>query len=172
MPALLLPLLLAGTAASSCAIPAAERRRQLALGYAAFDSAPAPYGWRVLNGRGCTDAAVALVDSYRTANSRRLTPEQRRETAFHIGQALAFADRRAEALRWFVAADEGSGATEEWRAYVAAHVAFFRRDSAALAEARRRYTAVSGPGSMRLKFIDGLVRCPDKPYMEAAHCAM
>ena len=96
---------LAIAAPQSCEVPAAERTRQLNLGYAAFDSAPAPYGWREVNGRGCTDEAVALLRAYRAANMRRLTAEQALESAFHIGQAYAFADRGAEALQSFRDAD-------------------------------------------------------------------
>jgi len=171
MPLTLLALLLAALEPQSCDMPIAERTRQLALGYEAFDEAPAPYGWRDLSARGCTDAAVALLRAYRSAHLGKLTVEQKRESAFHIGQTYAFANRRADALRSFIAAD-AEDAPEEWRAYVAAHIAFFRHDEAWLADARRRYAAVSGPGSMRLKFIDGFVKCPDKSYMEAAHCAM
>lgn len=155
----------------SCDVPGGERAVQLAQVYDAFDAAPGPYGWRDLNARGCTDAAVGLLRAYRSANWLRLTAEQRRESAFHIGQAYAFANRRAEALGGFAQADT-SDAPAEWRAYVAAHMAFFRRDSAALADARRRYAAAAQPGSMRLRVIDGLMTCPDKSYMEAVHCAM
>ena len=112
-----------------------------------------------------------MLKDYRSSHSGRLTAEQQRESAFHIGQAYAFADRRADALPAFAAAD-AADAPEEWRAYVAAHVAFFRHDQGGLADARRRYAAVSKPGSMRLKVIDGLIACPAKAYMEAAHCAM
>ena len=158
-------------ASPPCTVPAAERARQLALSYEAFDSAPAPYGWRELNAAGCTDSAVALVAAYGSANSAHLSGEEKREIAFHIGQAYAFADRGPEALRYFAQADDSS-APEEWRAYVAAHVAFFRRDRAQLLDARKRYAAAAGADEMRVKFIDGLVKCPDAPYMQAAHCSM
>jgi hypothetical protein len=166
-----LSVLLLVAASSGCDVPAADRQRQAALPYEAFDSAPAPTGWRALNARGCTDSAVALLRAYRSANAAKLAPEQRRESAFHIAQAYAFAGRGAEALPYFVEAGD-SDAPDEWGAYVAAHVAFFRHDRVALADARKRYAAVSQPGSMRLKFIDGMLRCPDKSYMEAVHCAM
>ncbi|MFL6720377.1 MAG: hypothetical protein ACJ8FT_01040 [Sphingomonas sp.] len=167
----LILLALATATPEACAVPAQERSRQLTLGYDAFDQAPAPYGWRDLNARGCTDAAVALLRAYRSANRDRLSAEQSSESAFHVGQAYAFANRPADALAAFLGVDTAN-ATEEWRAYVAAHVAFFQRDAAALAQAQRRYASVAKTGSMRLKVIDGFLKCPDKSYVEGAHCAM
>jgi len=158
-------------AAPSCDVPAAERQGQIALAYEAFDGAPAPYGWRALNAAGCVDAAVMLLEAYRTANLAKLTVEQRREMPFHIGQAYAFNHRDREAAPWFDKAD-APDAPEEWRAYVAAHIAFFSHDRPALEKARARYAAATKPGSMRLKVIDGMLKCPEKGYMEAAHCAM
>jgi hypothetical protein len=156
--------------AAPCAVSEGELWAQLALTYDAFDSAPPPHGWRGLNSAGCTDAAVALLQGYAEANAAKLSAEQKREMAFHAGQALAFAGRERDAIPHFQRAD-GNDAPEEWRAFVAAHLAFLLRDGVALAKARERYAGIA-PGSMRLKFIDGFVACPDKSYMEAAHCAM
>jgi hypothetical protein len=158
-------------APTSCDVPPSEAQRQTTLTYEAFDGAPEPYGWRSLNSRGCVDAAVALLEAYRAANGSKLTAEERRDMPFHIGQAYAFNGRDRDAAPWFDKADSAE-APEEWRAYVAAHVAFFRHDRAGLEKARARYAAAAKPGSMRLKVIDGMLRCPDKGYMEAAHCAM
>lgn len=90
---------------------------------------------------------------------------------FHIGQTYAFAGRDRDAAPWFVEADSPD-APEEWRAYVAAHVAFFRHDRASVERARARYAAVTKADSMRLKVIDGFLACLGKSYVEAAHCAM
>ena len=111
-----------------------------------------------------------MLRAYRAANMRRLTAEQALESAFHIGQAYAFADRGAEALQSFRDADADT-APEEWRAFVAAHVAFFSHDRAALARARARYAAAAHADAMRLGFIEGMLKCPDKSYMEAVSCA-
>lgn len=167
---MLLALLLAATP-QSCDVPTAERQRQLTLSYEAFDSVPEPYGWRALNASGCTDAAVALLESYRQANETRLSSEERREIPFHIGQAFAFGGRDQTAAPYFNQADSPD-APEEWRAYVAAHVAFFQHARPALEQARARYAAASKAGSMRLKIIDGFLACLDKSYVEAAHCGM
>lgn len=163
-------LLLAATA-PACAIPAAEQQRQMALPYEMFDSAPAPHGWRTLNSSGCTDAAIALLAAYREANAAKLNPEQRRELPFHIGQTLAFAGRDGAAASYFEQADSPD-APAEWRAYVAAHIAFFRHDRLALEQARANYAAAPTAGPMRLKIIDGLIACPGKAYMVAAYCRM
>lgn len=34
------------------------------------------------------------------------------------------------------------------------------------------YAAAGGADEMRLAVIDGFLKCPDKPYMTAVHCAM
>ena len=62
-------------------------------------------------------------------------------------------------------------APSEWRVYVAATLAFLRRDAAALAAARSAYAAAAGD-SMRLRIIDGFIACPDASYRVAAHCRM
>jgi hypothetical protein len=157
-------LALAATAHAAC--PAQVDRAQLALDYGAFDAA----GWRNLLGQGCTDAAVALLAAYRETNAERLSAAQRSELDFHIGQSLAFADRNAEAVLHFerAAAEPGS---EEWSAYVAATIAFLRGDAAALAVARTRYASAPNASAMRLRFVDGLIACPGRPYMQAVHCA-
>jgi len=163
-------LFLLATSALSCDVPAGVRQKQMSLPYVEFDGAPAPHGWRTLNSAGCTDAAIALLNAYAESNAARLLPEDALEIWFHIGQALAFAGRDQAAIPYMEKADRAD-APEEWRAFVAAHLAFLRHDRAALEAARRRY-AKAAPNSMRLKFILGFLACPDKTYMEAAHCAM
>ena len=155
-------------ASTTCAVPPADAKAQLALEYAAFDALGGAFGWRAMNGAGCTDEAVRLLQDYAAANAGRLTAEQRRELAFHTGQALAFAGRDAEAIIHFERARDAT-APEEWRAYVAATLAFLRRDAAGVAAARTAYAAAAGD-PMRLRIIDGFVACPSATYMEAAHC--
>jgi hypothetical protein len=155
---------------ASCTVPSEEARTQVTLSYDAFDARGGAYGWRVLNGAGCTDAAVELLTAYANANEGRLSGAQRRELEFHLGQTLAFAGRDKEAVPHFEGSN-GSDASPEWQAYVAATLAFLRRDSAALAAAREDYARIA-PGSMRLRIIDGLRACPKDSYAKAAHCRM
>ena len=154
--------------ASACSPPEAALAAQMGLSYEAFDGREGADGWRSLNGEGCTDAAVALLARYGAANAGRMSGAQRRELEFHIGQTLAFAGRKAEAIPAIERAD-GAEASPEWRAYVAATLAFLRGDAGALKAARARYAAVA-PGSMRLKMIDGFIACPTADYMTAAFC--
>jgi tetratricopeptide (TPR) repeat protein len=154
--------------ASACTVPPSEEGAQQALPYAAFDGREGPFGWRALVAAGCTDSAISLLAAYSEANRDRLAPAQRRELAFHMGQALAMAGREQEAIAPFEQALD-SEAPPEWATYVKATLAFLRRDGAALQEARRSYAEVA-PGSVRLRIIDGLVACPTEPYMKAAHC--
>jgi len=158
------------TAATTCAVPPAEAKAQLALDYAAFDALSGACGWRVLNAAGCTEEAVRLLQDYATANAARLTAAERRELAFHAGQALAFADRDAEAIVHFERAQDAT-APDEWRAYVAATLGFLRRDGAGVAAAPTAYAASAGD-PLRLRIIDGFVACPNATYMDAAHCRM
>ena len=157
-------------ASSACAVDAPEAAAQRALPYAAFDSRPAPFGWRSLAAAGCTDSAVSLLQQYLEANRAGLAPAQRREIAFHVGQALAMAGREHEAIAPLEQARDAD-APSEWAVYVEATLAFLRRDQAALRAARASYAALA-PGSMRLRIIDGLIACPTEPYMKAAHCKM
>jgi len=157
-------------AASACTVPSSEEAAQRALPYAGFDSRNGPFGWRVLAAAGCTDSAVSLLAQYSEANSRHLAPAQRREIAFHIGQALAMAGREQEAIAPLEQALDAE-APAEWASYVKATLAFLRRDGVALQAARASYAALA-PGSVRLRIIDGLVACPTEPYMKAAHCKM
>ena len=161
---------LAVAAASTCMVPATEEAAQRALPYAAFDSRAGPYGWRALAAAGCTDPAISLLAQYSEANRNRLAPAQRREIAFHIGQALAMAGREQEAIVPLEQALDAE-APPEWATYVKATLAFLRRDGVALQAARTSYAALA-PGSVRLRIIDGLLACPTEPYMKAAHCKM
>ena len=156
-------------AAVSCALPANEIARQAALPYAAFDDLGAPYGWRHLSGAGCPDAAVALLESYGSANARELNTAAAMELPFHIGQVLAFAGRESESIVYFERAVVRGG--DEWRTYVTATIAFLKRDLDTLALARQRYASLA-PGSARLRFIDGFIACPNESYAKAVHCAM
>ena len=162
-------MILASLAASACVVPPAEIARQLALPYEQFDTGEQPQAWRQLNGEGCTDEVVRLLTKYADANAAKLSTEQKSEIAFHQGQALAFAGRNAEALPHLEQA-RSFGGSDEWTIYIAANIAFLKRDAAALRNARDRYAAVA-KGSMRLKFIDGFIACPTDAYMKAAFCA-
>lgn len=162
--------MLLATTPANCSVPSDDVARQLALPYEQFDSAPEATAWRQLSGRGCSDAAVELLRRYDDANAAILTAEQRSELAFHRGQVLAFTGRDKEAVLYFAQA-LSIGGSDEWTTYVAATIAFLRRDEGRLRKARIRYSAIA-PGSMREKILAGLEACPGKPYMAAVHCAM
>jgi len=157
-------------AATTCTIPSPEEAAQTALPYSDFDGREGPFGWRALAAAGCVDSAVSLLARYAEVNRARLASAQRREIAFHIGQALAMVGREQEAIAPLEQALDAD-APAEWATYVKATLAFLRRDLAALQAARASYAALA-PGSMRLRIIDGLVACANEPYMKAAHCRM
>jgi hypothetical protein len=160
----------AASGAASCAIPQQEAERQATLAYAAFDSQPPPHGWRHLGAAGCVDAAVALLTSYAAANAGGLSAADAMELSFHVGQVLALSGRESESIA-HIERSLRPEATSEWSAYVQATLAFLRRDAAALRAARDAYAAVA-PDSMRLRFIDGFMACPNEPYAKAVHCRL
>ncbi|WP_156029701.1 hypothetical protein [Sphingomonas sp. URHD0057] len=121
--------------------------------------------------RGCVDAAVATLQAYRKADAGRMTSQQRDELSFHVGQALAMSGREREAIPHFESAVSRDSAAE-WSAYVAANLGFVRKDRKQVEDALAAYEKVAGQTSMRLGFIRGFLRCPDRPYMEAASCGM
>jgi hypothetical protein len=162
-------LLLFAAAPEPCVAADGEVQRQLTLEYDEFDTDTGDYAWRQLNGRGCVDEALGLLEAYGKAHPS-LPQSKRSEMAFHAGQALAFHGRDAEAIPYFQRALD-IGGDIEWITYVAANFAFLKRDKAGLERARERYAALS-PHSMRLKILDGFIACFPKSYMDAAHCGM
>ena len=125
--------------------------------------------WRPLLGKGCYRPAADLLGRYLAANRSRMTAEQVREIHFHIGQTLAFGGMDAESLPHFESATDAE-APAEWRAYVAATLAFLRKDEAALSRARNDYAAARGASQMRVGIIEALSRCLAQPYAEAIGC--
>ena len=156
---------LIGTAYAATDCPAQPARDQMALSYEAFDAA----GWRTLLAEGCTDVAIATLESYATANDGRLSPERARELRFHVGQSLAISGRDAESLPHF---ERAVGGADEWDAYVRATIAFLRRDAAALTVQRQRYADADEAIDMRVAIIDGFIACPGQAYMAAVQCGM
>lgn len=165
----MLILLAAQTASPSC--PDRPAKELLALGYDAFDTNSGQDAWRQLLARGCTDTAVATLISYRDANQAGMTRDQLGEINFHMGQALAMSGRNDEAIPHFERSAKLGGSVE-WTAYVAANLAFVRKDRPALEKSLEEYEKLASPGAMRRAFVRGFLRCIDKPYMEAAHCGM
>jgi hypothetical protein len=156
--------------AASCEVPAGEVTAQLGLDYEAFDSVPAPYGWRFLLQAKCTDSAVGLLIAYSKANAFRLEQAQALEMRFHVGQALAMSGRETEAIPHFEQA-LAPDAAAEWRTYVEATLAFLKHDRATLEASRDAYARIA-PASMRLRIIDGMLACPSEAYSTAIHCRM
>ena len=160
-------------ASTGCAIPTADADAdaQLALDYVSFDARRDRYGWRTLSASGCTDEAVALLTRYASANdaggyppkrgaSSRSMPDRRWRSPVAMPSRSCISRRAQDAA-----------ALTEWRVYVAATLAFLRRDAAALDAARSAYAAAAGD-SMRLRIIDGFIARPDASYRVAAHCRM
>ena len=159
----------AALAVAGC--PSELDRALLRQGYDVFDTSTGKFAWRTLLNQGCVDSAVATLKAYRTANESRLTTEQKYELSFHIGQALAMAGREPESAQYFEAAISPES-DALWAAYVRATLGFVRKDRALLEKALAVYETSAPPESMRLLVIRGLLRCFDRPYMDAMHCGM
>lgn len=156
---------------SAAGCPSDPDRSLLSLHYEAFDTSTTEMAWRALLNRGCVDAAVATLKAYQTANARRMTTEQKEESNFHVGQALAMSGREPESAPYF-AASAGPTSTPLWSAYVEATLGFVRKDRQQLGRALSAYEMGAAPNSMRLRIIRGLLRCFYRPYRDAMHCGM
>jgi hypothetical protein len=161
----------AHTPTRNCMVTDGERESMLRQDYQTFDTASGARSWRALLQSGCIREAVDMLEAYRARNGSRLTLEQRLELNFHIGQTLAFGGRDTDSLPYFESA-RADGASDEWNAYVDATIAFIRKDRAQLEAARRRYLAAASREPMRVRIIDGLLMCLDKPYTQAVHCSL
>lgn len=148
-------------------------------------------GWRTLASTpGCALVAADLLHDYREAHHK-----DSGLLYWHEAQVRAFAGQYKEAIAlmkhaYMPAAADKAG----WNAYVDATIAFLRKDSAALEQAKTRLAAVPPPpkgadmppivnGYMEVKFADGTTRkmrwppnidvveglqhCFDLPYVEA-----
>lgn len=180
---LAMALVLAATAAM---VPAAEacifdRAAALALEETAFDQGGD--GWRALARPGCFLIAADLIAAYRAAH-----PGHGTMLYFHEAQMRAAGNDYAAAAPLFEASRSGEN---EWRVdtgwndYVAASVAFVRRDLATLKAHRERLSQLPPPPLQpqvadaaraepipegwpyNLDVMDRLIACFDKPYAEA-----
>lgn len=175
------------TPAKSCAY---DRARMLELDENQFDQNLSG-GWRTLASTpGCELAAADLLHDYREAHHK-----DSGLLYWHEAQVRAFAGQYKEAIALMehtykpIEHDKAG-----WNQYVDATIAFLRKDSAALEQARRKLAAVPPPpkgtdmpplinGYMEVKFADGtthkfrwppnidivegLQKCFDMPYVEA-----
>jgi hypothetical protein len=153
----------------ACALNADEERDLQSASYRDFDLSTGTTGWRSLLNRGCPATASAAIARYIAAHRSSLAREELRLLQFHQGQTLALAGRHKDAIGPLRESLDGQP-TKEWAAYVEATIAFLDSDRTSLRSARDRYAAESKPGSTRLRIIDGLIACFEKPYAVAWMC--
>lgn len=158
-----------------------DRIAALSLEEAAFDQGGD--GWRSLARPGCFLAAADLIAAYRAEH-----PGHGAMLYFHEAQMRAAGGDYAAAAPLFDAARSGEN---EWRVdtgwndYVAASVAFVRRDLATLTQHRERLASLPPPPlqpevadaaraepipegwPFNLDVVDRLIACFDKTYAEA-----
>lgn len=176
-------LLAAAQATAACpAVPDGT----LTLGEAAFDQ-DGEKGWRPLAKPGCFLKAADLIAAWRTRH-----PVHGNVVVFHEAQMRAAGGDYREAGDLFAQARAAPNALRVdygWNAYVAASVAFVRRDLAALKAARATLASLPPPAEQpgvaaavkaeprpeewppNLAVVDGLIACFDKSYADAMNPA-
>jgi hypothetical protein len=140
--------------------------RMLALDANAFDQSFD--GFRSLGFRQCYVDAALIIDLYLSVNLEKLAPSSQVALKFHAGQMYAHS---GEAL-YSIAARRMRESTENsshpsWHAYVAATVAYLKRDLTRLKLQRGVLAATADPNDLNLAVVDRLIKCFDKPYAEA-----
>jgi hypothetical protein len=198
MPNRTLTILFSSVLFTSCVIAGAQeiptkncaydRARMLALDENQFDQDMSG-GWRALSSTpGCELAAADLLRDYREAHG-----DDWGLLYWHEAQLRAFVGQYKEAIALmkhsYMPADKA-----DWNAYVDATIAFLRRDSDALKQAKVKLAAFPAPpkganmppivnGYMEVKLpdgttrkmrwppnidvVEGLQKCFDMPYVEA-----
>jgi hypothetical protein len=198
MPNRTLTILFSCVLFTSCAIAGAheiptkncayDRARMLALDENQFDQDMSG-GWRTLSSTpGCELAAADLLRDYREAHG-----DDWGLLYWHEAQLRAFVGQYKEAIALmkhsYMPADKA-----DWNAYVDATIAFLRKDSDALQQAKVKLAAFPAPpkdanmppivnGYMEVKLpdgttrkmrwppnidvVEGLQKCFDVPYVEA-----
>jgi hypothetical protein len=140
--------------------------RMLALDAIAFDQSFD--GFRSLGFRQCYVDAALMIDLYLSENLEKLAPSSQVALKFHAGQMYAHS---GEAL-YLLAARRMQESTAisghpSWHAYVAATVAYLKRDASDLKWQRGVLAAISDSNDLNLAVVDRLIRCFDKPYAVA-----
>jgi hypothetical protein len=151
-----------------CGLGADTVSRMLALDATTFDQSL--QGFRLLGARQCYVDAALMIDLYLTQNSEKLEQRSYNIMKFHAGQMYAY----SSAALYPVAVSRMQESVSDlsspnWRAYVAATVAYLRRDLAAL-KMQRTVLAATSDGQAEVPnmvVVDRLKKCFDRPYAEA-----
>lgn len=185
---LVLGLMVLGLAVGADALPADcpyDRPALLAEDVKAFDE-DMHGGWRPLADRGCMREAADLIAAWRGAHPE-LPADRAMAIAWHEGQMrAAFGDTAGAIADLSVSLQSPDAA---FRDYVAATIAFLKRDRPGLLAARAALAAEPKPDGfdaaaadakarygdlvvwpINLDKVDGLIACFDKPYKDAYGC--
>lgn len=162
-------LFFASTAiAGDCKISESEELALLQMPYQKFDQTQHE-GWRKYEGQGCYNESALLLDKYLTVNKTKLLDWQIRIISWHAGQMFAFDNNYSLARIRFLSAlnpNQPKDADLDWNNYVHATIAFLDKDMAAL-KLHRDAMADRPNKDANLPFVDGLIKCFDRPYIIA-----
>jgi len=165
------------TESTACALQPADIEALLNLPFEKFDQQPGS-GWRPLFDRECYAQAAAVLVAYLKRHPD--LAERHYILPFHAGQMFAMAGDYDEAIAYMQRGySKIPSKTIDWNAFVAANIAFLRRDRAGLLEQRSRIdqqpALADTPGipkafvgkKMNLDVVDGFIACFDRSYAVA-----
>jgi len=156
----------------ACEFLPEHKQANATLSFGDFDQSTAyPHSAAGLSARGCHMEAAEAGQDY-LARRTDLSERLRTSVLFHVGRNLAIAGRSdvaAVAALSAVRDDGGSDPAFDWNAYVTGTWAFLTRNRDLLDAKRARLRALEGHANLtNARVLDGLARCFDKPYAEAA----
>jgi hypothetical protein len=156
---------------AACRVTAADKTANAQMTFEDFDQkGVAPSTWRWLSDRGCDAAAVDVAEDY-LAHARFAQASEQRDVMFHTAQSLGMLGRYDEAALLVAASKNplsGPGEELDWNTYLDGTWAFFKRDRAALDQARKTLSSEPGRGNqLNGSALSGLLRCFDEPYRVA-----
>lgn len=153
-----------------CSLSSSEKERLLSLSYDDFDQDHVN-GWRVIDGEGCHEEAIHLIELYLDSHKDNLLEWQISILIWHAGQIYAFIDDYKQAKIRFeknLIPNELPNDNFKWNAYVKGSIAFLEKDKRALGYAIIELEKATNPHSENnLKILKSFERCFDKPYREA-----
>lgn len=151
---------------SKCLIQESDWKIYFAMDFQTFDQTLGK-GWRVLSEKDCPIEAAIVIDQYYYRHISTLTQQQKRILYWHAGQNYAAGGLENIALirfRYSFDPDESIEAPFKWNAYVAATIAFLKKDLKRLIQERDKIAQYPNDNGINLTIINNMIMCPDSPY--------
>lgn len=157
------------TQSGQCEISSNDRDALLRLDDQSFDQALPDGGWRKY--QNCLELARDLIDEYTKLHGAALTDQQKRILIWHSGQLSGMLNDYPEAIRKMeqtFKSDEKPTDPFLWNPYVAASIAFLKKDKKSLLSERKILAKGSSPyNHINLRVVDSFIRCFNSSYQDA-----